>query len=103
MTLSTCKNKCYKFYPNRITNTVHNWVQKGLIKCMTCNIYVNKEAENTTYCMCCGYRFRRSVRNKHSKEYYRTVQKPQIQKERDIIIHWKQKRYTDRAAEKERT
>ena len=84
-----CRNLCAKFYPRK-TYQHQNWVENGFRKCMTCKFHVVTE---DVRCKCCVTIFRTKVRSKnHSQKYYREVIKPQIDKDKDVIIKWKQNR-----------
>lgn len=41
------------------------------------------------------YKLRRHAHNKNSTKYYLAVMKPKLEKDREVIIKWKQNRTTD--------
>ena len=51
----------------------HHWATKGYVKCVTCSFTIKT---TDIRCKCCGYRFRKSVRNSNSLTYYYTVSRP---------------------------
>ena len=88
----TCRHLCERFYPQK-TYMHQNWVEQGFRKCMPCKFHVITQ---DIRCRCCVQKFRTKVRSgNHSQKYYRENTKPKLEQERDIIIRWKQNRYTD--------
>lgn len=78
-----CKGKCKRFYPDKKFVT-RNWVKQGYIKCNTCNFHT-KNPNKDVYCRCCGFKFRKSVRNHNNIKYYYNVVKPYKEQEKVLL------------------
>ena len=70
--MAHCKGTCKKHYKDKC-NVQHHWVEKGYVKCVTCSFNIKTD---DIRCKCCGYRFRKSVRNSNSLTYYHTISRP---------------------------
>ena len=77
-----CKDTCKNHYKDKC-NIQHGWVNKGYIKCVTCGFTIKTQ---DLRCRCCGYRFRRSVRNSNSLIYYHRVTKARKLLEQQILL-----------------
>jgi hypothetical protein len=67
-----CQDTCKRHYKNK--GNIHHWDDHGYSKCITCKFTVKT---TDIRCKCCGYRFRKSVRNSNALTYYYTVIRPQ--------------------------
>lgn len=60
---------------------------------MSCRFHVKTK---DIRCKCCVKKFRTTVRTKnHGQKYYREVIKPQMIKDRDVVIIRKRRQYND--------
>jgi hypothetical protein len=79
--------------------------QEGYLFCCHCDKqykieecpYVESKTHRYRTCPECPYKLklRTKPHNKNSTKYYYEVIKPQLQKDRETIVKWKQKRYSD--------
>ena len=79
--------------------------KEGFLFCTQCGKQYKKEdcpfiqskVQRYQICPVCPqkYKLRAKPHNKNSTKYYHEVIKPQLTKDRDIVIKWKQNRYSE--------